>query len=395
MSVTIERLAKNFGQGSVLDGIDLEVAEGEFMALLGPSGSGKTSLLRIIAGLEVASAGRLLIDGRDALALPPGERRIGFVFQNYALFRHMRVFDNIAFGLAVKRRRERPSPEAIASRVTELLDLVQLSGLERRFPAQLSGGQRQRVALARALAVEPRLLLLDEPFGALDAGVRVALREWLRSLHDQLGLTSIFVTHDQGEALALADRIAVLNAGRIEQIGTPAELYDQPVSAFTMAFLGPVNRLACTIQDGVVRLAGEALPVPDASLDGARPPDGPATAMVRPADIRICGSAEPAAARATLRGINVVGGRLHLRLARLGQGIDVEADRDRIDTSRLFPGAPVRLAFRRMRIFTRDPADAVTPSAAERPEAGEDAPIALTVRRQARLSLGGGDRSAM
>ena len=379
MSVTIEGLAKTFGQGSVLDGIDLVVEDGEFMALLGPSGSGKTSLLRIIAGLEQASAGRLMIGERDALGLPPGERQIGFVFQNYALFRHMRVFDNIAFGLAVKRRRERPSRGDIAARVAELLDLVQLTGLERRFPAQLSGGQRQRVALARALAVEPRLLLLDEPFGALDAGVRVALREWLRALHDRLGLTSIFVTHDQEEALALADRIAVLNAGRIEQIGTPAELYDRPVSAFTMGFLGPVNRFACTVQDGQVRLAGETLPVPRASLDDARPPDGPAVAMVRPADIRLVGSAEPAAARATLRGINVVGGRLRLRLARTGQIIEVEGDRDRIDTARLFPGAPVRLAFRRMRIFPRDAAGANEPAAAAHP--ADDAPIPLADRR--------------
>src|SRR5712692_1619697 len=210
MSVTIEGLAKTFGHGSVLNGIDLAVNEGEFMALLGPSGSGKTSLLRIIAGLEMASAGRLMIGERDALNLPPGERRIGFVFQNYALFRHMRVFDNIAFGLKVKRRRERPSREEIAARVAELLDLVQLSGLERRFPAQLSGGQRQRVALARALAVEPKLLLLDEPFGALDAGVRRELRSWLRRLHDEIHVTTIFVTHDQEEAMEVAEQVVVL-----------------------------------------------------------------------------------------------------------------------------------------------------------------------------------------
>src|SRR6266446_1567833 len=178
MSVKIQGLSKSFGHGPVLDGIDLAVEKGEFLALLGPSGSGKTSLLRIIAGLESASAGRLLIDGRDALDLPPGERRIGFVFQSYALFRHMRVFDNIAFGLTVKKRRERPSASEIAARVDALLDLVQLQGLGRRFPSQLSGGQRQRVALARALAVRPEILLLDEPFGALDTGVRIALRDW-------------------------------------------------------------------------------------------------------------------------------------------------------------------------------------------------------------------------
>jgi sulfate/thiosulfate transport system ATP-binding protein len=382
MSVTIERLVQDFGQGRVLDGIDLAVGKGEFVALLGPSGSGKTSLLRIIAGLASATAGRLLIDGRDALRLPPGERRIGFVFQNYALFRHMRVFDNVAFGLQVKRRRVRPNRAAIAARVVELLDLVQLSGLERRFPGQLSGGQRQRVALARALAVDPALLLLDEPFGALDAGIRVALREWLRALHDRLGLTSIFVTHDRDEALALADRIAVLNAGRIEQVGTPAELYDAPVSAFTMGFLGPVNRLDCALRDGVARLAGETLPVPDSSIEGSRPPDGPAMAMVRPEDIRIVGSAEPAVARATLRSLAVVGGRLRLRLARGRQIIEMEADRDRMDTSRLFPGAPVRLAFRRMRIFPRDAAGASVPPPAA---ADDDAPIPLASRRKARF----------
>src|SRR5258707_12773001 len=205
-SVTIHGLGKHFGHVFVLDGIDLAVEQGEFLALLGPSGSGKTSLLRIIAGLESASAGRLLIDGNDALNLPPGDRRMGFVFQSYALFRHMRVFDNIAFGLTVKKRRERPSVSEIAARVAALLDLVQLQGLGRRFPSQLSGGQRQRVALARALAVRPEILLLDEPFGALDTSVRIALRDWLRALHDRLELISIFVTHDREEALGLADR---------------------------------------------------------------------------------------------------------------------------------------------------------------------------------------------
>ncbi len=381
MSVTIEGLAKTFGHGSVLNGIDLAVNEGEFMALLGPSGSGKTSLLRIIAGLEAASAGRLMIGESDALNLPPGERRIGFVFQNYALFRHMRVFDNVAFGLQVKRGRARPNRREIAARVAKLLDLVQLTGLERRFPAQLSGGQRQRVALARALAVEPNLLLLDEPFGALDAGVRVALREWLRALHDRLGLTSIFVTHDQDEALALADRIAILNAGRIEQIGTPAELYDAPASAFIMAFLGAVNRLDCVVRDGGVWLVGEGSPIPASSVDSIAAPGGLATAMVRPGDIRICSAAETAAARATVRGISVVGGRLRLRLARGDQTIEVEADRDAIDTSRLFAGAPVRLAFRRMRVFPRE-ATAAAPAAAEIADDAEDAPIPLAGRRK-------------
>jgi sulfate/thiosulfate transport system ATP-binding protein len=384
MSVRIEKLSKNFGHGPVLDGIDLAVEKGEFLALLGPSGSGKTSLLRIIAGLESASAGRLLIDGNDALNLPPGDRRMGFVFQSYALFRHMRVFDNIAFGLTVKKRRERPSATEIAARVAALLDLVQLQGLGRRFPSQLSGGQRQRVALARALAVRPEILLLDEPFGALDTGVRIALRDWLRALHDRLELISIFVTHDREEALALADRIAILNAGRIEQVGTPAELYDEPASAFVMGFLGQVNRLACTVQDGQVRLTGETLPVPPASLAGGRPPEGAAIALVRPHDLRIVGSAEPAAARATVRSIAVVGARLQIILGRIGQTIEIEADRDRPDAPRLFPGAPVRLAIRRMRIFPRD---AVAPAAAT--ELGEIAvtpPIPLAEGPRARFA---------
>jgi sulfate transport system ATP-binding protein len=384
MRVTIHGLSKHFGQGSVLDGIDLAVEQGEFLALLGPSGSGKTSLLRIIAGLESASAGRLLIGERDALDLPPGERRIGFVFQHYALFRHMRVFDNVAFGLKVKKRRERPTRAAIAARVAELLDLVQLGGLERRFPSQISGGQRQRVALARALAVDPEILLLDEPFGALDAGVRVALRQWLRELHDRLGLTTIFVTHDQEEALALADRIAILRAGRIEQLGTPAELYDEPNSAFAMGFLGAVNRLDCTVREGQVLLLGETLPVPPASLAGARPPDGAAMALVRPHDVRIVGSAEPAAARALVRSIAVVGARLQIGLERAGKSIEIEADRDRPDAPRLFPGAPVRLAFRRMRVFARDAVGAAAPGAPPSGSAGAT-PIELATIRRARF----------
>src|SRR5260221_10557306 len=312
MSLRIEGLRKNFGHGPVLNGIDLAVEKGEFLALLGPSGSGKTSLLRIIAGLESASAGRLLIDGNDALNLPPGDRRMGSVFQTIALIRHMRGFDNIAFGITVKARRERPSASEIGARVDALLDLVQLQGLGRRFPSQLSGGQRQRVALARALAVRPEILLLDEPFGALDTGVRIALRDWLRALHDRLELISIFVTHDREEALALADRIAVLNAGRIEQVGTPAELYDEPASAFVMGFLGQVNPLACTVQDGQVRSIRETPQVPPPSLAAGRPPQGAALAPLRPHDLRIVRSAEPAPPRPPPRSLAGGGARLHI-----------------------------------------------------------------------------------
>jgi sulfate transport system ATP-binding protein len=221
----------------ILDRIDLEIEPGELLALLGPSGSGKTTLLRLLAGLETAEAGAVRFDGEDAAQFTVQEGRVGFVFQSYALFRHMTVFDNIAYGLVVRPRRSRPSREAIAQRVAELLEMMQLQGFERRYPTELSGGQRQRVALARALAIEPRVLLLDEPFGALDAKVRKSLRKWLRDIHDRTGLTTVFVTHDQDEAMEIADRVAILNAGRIEQIGRPAEVRAAPATRFVEAFL--------------------------------------------------------------------------------------------------------------------------------------------------------------
>jgi sulfate/thiosulfate transport system ATP-binding protein len=242
MTLQIKDLSRRYGGDAALEGIDLDIAEGEFLALLGPSGAGKTTLLRLIAGLDRPNAGSILIDGHDVLRLSPRDRGIGFVFQNYALFRHMNVARNIAFGLSVKPRRERPSRAEIASRVEELLGLMQLSGLGDRFPAKLSGGQRQRVALARALAVGPRVLLLDEPFGALDAKVRGELRDWLKGLQRQLGVTTIFVTHDQNEAFQLADRVAILNAGRLEQIGSPDDLHFRPATPFVRTFLGAADR---------------------------------------------------------------------------------------------------------------------------------------------------------
>ncbi len=257
MSVALHGLRKRFGASAVLEDVDLAVRPGEFVALLGPSGSGKTTLLRIIAGLEQPDAGMVTIDGRDAAGLAPGARRVGFVFQHYALFGSMTVFENVAFGLRVRPRRTRPTRAAIRDRVEQLLALTRLEGLGPRLPVQLSGGQRQRVALARALAVEPRLLLLDEPFGALDQAVRLELRVWLRALHDRLGLTSIFVTHDQDEAFALASRIVLLNRGRIEQIGTPAELRTAPASAFVRAFVAeapstPADRRPAMLRSAVV-----------------------------------------------------------------------------------------------------------------------------------------------
>jgi sulfate/thiosulfate transport system ATP-binding protein len=237
MNISIRNLCKSYGDVAAIDAVSLEIASGELLALLGPSGSGKTTLLRAIAGLEPIDHGRILFGEIDATRLSVQERRVGFVFQQYALFKHMRVLDNVTFGLRVRKRRDRPSRDEIHRRGIELLDLVQLSGLEARYPNQLSGGQRQRVALARALAIEPRVLLLDEPFGALDAKVRKELRLWLRQLHDETGYTTIFVTHDQEEALELADRVVVMNAGRIEQVDTPEGIQQRPATPFVADFI--------------------------------------------------------------------------------------------------------------------------------------------------------------
>jgi len=240
MNIAVRNIAKRFGNFVALDGISLDFTSGELVALLGPSGSGKTTLLRIIAGLEAPDAGQVLFDGEDASRHDVRSRQVGFVFQHYALFRHMTVFENVAFGLRVKPRKQRPTEAQIREKVHQLLHLVHLDGLAERTPPQLSGGQRQRVALARALAVEPKVLMLDEPFGALDAKVRKELRRWLRNLHDELHITSIFVTHDQEEALEVADRIILMNHGRLEQSGTPTEVYDHPANSFVYSFLGSV-----------------------------------------------------------------------------------------------------------------------------------------------------------
>jgi sulfate transport system ATP-binding protein len=241
MSIEVKNINKSFGNFVALNNVSLDFPSGELVALLGPSGCGKTTLLRIIAGLETPDSGNIILDGVDTATTSVRDRQVGFVFQHYALFKHMTVFDNVAFGLQVKNRKERPSKEEIAHKVHELLNLVQLDWLHDRFPAQLSGGQRQRIALARALAVEPKVLLLDEPFGALDAKVRKELRRWLRKLHDELNITSIFVTHDQEEALEVADRVVLMNQGNIEQIGAPDEVYAHPATPFVYGFLGNVN----------------------------------------------------------------------------------------------------------------------------------------------------------
>ncbi len=284
VDVTVENVARSFGDTAALHGVSLKIASGELVALLGPSGSGKTTLLRILGGLDFPSEGRVLFGAEDALGLSVQERNVGFVFQSYALFRHMTVHDNIAFGLSVRPAKRRPAKAAIKKRVDELLDLVQLTDLGKRYPAQLSGGQRQRVALARALAIEPRILLLDEPFGALDAKVRKDLRRWLREIHDRTGHTTVFVTHDQDEALELADRVAVLNKGRIEQIGTPDEIYDAPATPFVAGFIGETNALPVRVESGKIFLDDRAL-----DLASTGEADGPRMLAFRPHDIEFTG----------------------------------------------------------------------------------------------------------
>jgi sulfate transport system ATP-binding protein len=279
MELDIHNLTKEYGDTPALHGIDLKVRSGELLALLGPSGSGKTTLLKLIAGLDHPSGGRILFGGEDASDKTVQERRIGFVFQSYALFRHLTVADNIAYGLRVRPRSRRPAEAAIRARVEELLDLIQLAGFGDRFPNQLSGGQRQRVALARALAVEPRVLLLDEPFGALDAKVRKELRVWLRAFHDRTGHTTLFVTHDQEEALELADRVVVMREGRVEQVGTPEDVYDRPATPYVYDFIGESVAMPVTVTDGVPHIGIQAVEVPALAGDL---PDGPAHLFIRP-----------------------------------------------------------------------------------------------------------------
>lgn len=282
MDIRIANVRKEFDRYPALHGVSLDIRSGELIALLGPSGSGKTTLLRLIAGLERPTDGAIFFGDEDASHLDVQERNVGFVFQSYALFKHMSVADNIGFGLTVRPRATRPPTAEIRKRASELLDLVQLSGLEKRFPSQLSGGQRQRVALARALAIEPRVLLLDEPFGALDAKVRRELRHWLRELHDKTGHTTVFVTHDQEEALELADRVVVMSQGRIEQVGTPDEIYDRPVSPFVFSFIGEACELPVRVAGG--RISFDGVPIDIGKTDTA---DGPARLMMRPNGVEV------------------------------------------------------------------------------------------------------------
>ncbi|MGH6971713.1 MAG: sulfate/molybdate ABC transporter ATP-binding protein, partial [Caulobacteraceae bacterium] len=288
LALAIRDLSKSYGRFEALKNVSLSAADGEFLALLGPSGAGKTTLLRVLAGLERPDAGEVRFGGANFLALPARDRRVGMVFQHYALFRHMTVAANIAFGLKVRPRAERPGRAQIARRVADLLALVQLEGLGERYPAQLSGGQRQRVALARALAIEPTLLLLDEPFGALDAQVRRDLRRWLRQMHDRAGVTTVFVTHDREEALDLADRVAVLRAGELVQIGEPGALYDDPNDVFVYEFLGEACRIPGVVAGERLEACGWSASAPDGA------PQGDVDVCFRPSEVELAGPDEPA-----------------------------------------------------------------------------------------------------
>jgi sulfate transport system ATP-binding protein len=345
MSIEVRGIRKTFGSFTALAGVDLVVPSGELVALVGPSGSGKTSLLRIIAGLEQADEGRILFEGEDTSDRAVRDRGVGFVFQHYALFRHMTIFENVAFGLRVKRT-GRPAETAVRRRVEELLKLVQLDWLADRYPSQLSGGQRQRIALARALAVEPKVLLLDEPFGSLDAAVRQELRRWLRRLHDEIHVTSVFVTHDQEEALEVADRVAVMNKGRIEQFGTPQEVFDHPATPFVMGFLGSTNIFHGRVESGRALIGNLSVATPGALEDR------PMTAFVRPHDLEVTRTNGNGGIRATLTHANPAGVMVKLELSdENGQELHAHVSRD--DYSRLgaHAGEAVYVRPRKVRVF--------------------------------------------
>jgi sulfate transport system ATP-binding protein len=355
MSVEVLNVTKKFGSFTALDRVSLKVESGELVALLGPSGSGKTTLLRIIAGLEFADPGEAQVRfyGEDVTAIPASQRKAGFAFQHYALFRHLNVFENIAFGLRVRPRATRPSEAEIHARVEKLLKLIQLQPLSRRFPSQLSGGQRQRVSLARALAVEPRVLLLDEPFGSLDAKVRKELRRWLRKLHEEIHITTLFVTHDQEEALEVADRVAILRAGRIEQIGSPEEIYDNPATPFVYDFLGNVNLFSGRARDGEAVIGDSELAVPGTSGES----DTPAVAFVRPHDIRV--AREPAGSAwlaARVIRSNAAGPLANLELERLDthELFTVQLSKEQFRELQPRAGEQVFVELRNVKVFAED-----------------------------------------
>ena len=348
MSIQATHLSKSFGSFTALNQVDLNVERGKLVALLGPSGSGKTTLLRIIAGLEYPDpgSGRILFHGEDVTDVPAGKRKVGFVFQHYALFRHMTVFENIAFGLRVRSRKERPSSAEIGERVRKLLQLVQLDTLAGRYPHQLSGGQRQRIALARALAVEPKVLLLDEPFGALDAKVRKELRRWLRQFHDEINLTTVFVTHDQEEALEIADEVVIMNNARVEQVGTPQTVYDRPATPFVYQFLGNVN---------VLRAQALAQAGAHAAHPAALHADG--QVYVRPHDIEVLPHVAGAPGlAAVVRYIHAAGpaARVTLEQVQSRETVEVETSRATLASLDLKVGDLVNLRLRQARSFEND-----------------------------------------
>lgn len=350
MSIQIKEVSKRFGSFDALKDINLDIKTGELVALLGPSGSGKTSLLRIIAGLEEADHGVVLFGEEDMTHIRTTERKVGFVFQHYALFKHMTVFDNVAYGLKVRSKKERPTKKEIAAKVNELLGLVKLEAFATRYPSQLSGGQRQRVALARALAVEPKVLLLDEPFGALDAKVRKELRRWLRRLHDDFHITSIFVTHDQEEALDVADRIVVMNEGKIEQIGSPEEVYDHPNSPFVYDFLGNVNIFHGRLQNG--KLLNVQVDLDAVDLERAE--NKLAIGYVRPHDVTIeRESTDTEAVKAKIIHIHVVGRTVQVELKRQDndQFLEAELTKEKYRELNVKAGEDVYIKPNQLRVF--------------------------------------------
>ena len=354
MSIVVKNLSKRFGSFTALDDVSLEAPSGSLLALLGPSGSGKTTLLRIIAGLEGADRGLVLYQDEDVTQQSPKDRQVGFVFQHYALFRHMSVYENVAFGMRV---RHKPQAE-VDARVRELLHLVRLEGLGQRYPSQLSGGQRQRVALARALAVQPRILLLDEPFGALDAKVRQELRQWLRQLHDEIHLTTVFVTHDQEEAFEVADKVVVMRAGRIEQAGTPQEVFDHPATPFVMDFLGNVNVFHGRVENGMAMLGALNVAYPEYPHAESRQ----ATAYVRPHELDIehtpIGSSS---LEARITQINPAGSIAKVRVfsEEFGLALNVDLNLERYTQLRIKTGDRVYVAPRKVRVFMPETPDYV------------------------------------
>jgi sulfate/thiosulfate transport system ATP-binding protein len=363
MTLALKQLSRRFTDTAALDDVSLDIAPGEFVALVGPSGSGKTTLLRILAGLDYPDAGRVTQNGDDFLAATARERNVGLVFQHYALFRHLTVSENVAFGLRVRPRKRRPSRADIRTRVEALLARVQLSDLAKRYPSQLSGGQRQRVALARALAVEPEVLLLDEPFGALDAQVRTALRRWLRELHEELKLTTVFVTHDQEEALELADRIVVMNRGRIEQVGTPEAIYHEPATPFVCEFVGRTNRIALR-REGKTWAAG-AWSTPAGTTGGSF---ASAVAYIRPEHLALAVPEGQPAWQARLRHIYLAGSVAHLdiHVADIDQTLEVDVASEDLGRLALVQGAALRVAPTRFVAFPLDDEQSGAPVISER-----------------------------